>query len=106
MRHTPSPADPGRFPNSDPVPDIQPVEGWQLCSIVCQDGDGFDYDEFIARGPDRDVMLDVSRFRFTPTQDRFDWLVLNGFLPRPTTGPWDNYDIDFALAATSRAVAA
>ncbi len=89
----------GRFTNTSPVEGIEQVDGWELLSIDCRDGDRFSYREFIARGPDCDVCLDVSRFEFAPTQERFAWFVRAGFPDRPETGPWDNIDIDGRIAA-------
>lgn len=94
------PANPARrFHGGYPVPDLAPVDGWTLFSIEAEDSDGFWKDEYFARGADRDVHLDVSRFRFTPSQDRFAWLVRNQFPRRPDLGPWDDTDIEAALDA-------
>lgn len=109
MRHATAPAVTGsRFNSASPVPFIDPVDGWALLEIFPQTNEDRTR-EYIARGPERDVHLDVSRFcsAFTPTQDRFDWLVRNGFPPRPmAAAPWDDCDIDYALAAERQAVAA
>ena len=112
MRHAPQPARPGtRFTRIAPVPGIGPVDGWSLFSTLDQDGDGFACCDYIARGPDHDVYVPVSRFlsAFHPTQERFAFLVSIGFAQKPcihATGPWDNHDIDAAIAAGHRAVAA
>lgn len=110
MRHATAPAVTGtRFLHLSPVDDISPVEGWSLHTFGNVDSDGFRRPEYVARGPLRDVHLPVSRFAFTPTQDRFAWLVRNDFAPNPgadRTGPWDDHDIDYALAAERQAVAA
>jgi hypothetical protein len=63
------------------------------------DDDGFRTTLYIARGHDRDVVLDHSRFSFTPTQARFEWFVRNGFPCREGIGPWDNHDLDLKIAA-------
>jgi len=110
MHNAPAPAASGyRYTGTAPVEYIAPVEGWSLHFIVDDDSDGFAYREYIARGPERDVDLPVSRFAFHPTQERFAWLVRNGFAQKPAkhvTGPWDDHDIDYALAVEQRAVAA
>ena len=80
------------------VPDIAPVDGWVLWTWPETDGDGFETDAYFARGPHTDVALDVSRFRFTPSQERFAWLVRNGFPPRRRFGPWDDTEIEQAMA--------
>lgn len=98
MQKSLTPDSSGRFTDTSPVAGITPVDGWELRSIDCEDGNGFSYKEFIARGPDSDVMLDLSRFRWTPSQDRFAWLVRKGFPARPKFGPWDDFDIEAGLA--------
>lgn len=90
--------------NGVPVEGITPVGGWALFSYEEDDGDGFTTLGYIARGADLDVMLGLSRFRFTPTQARFAWLVRNSFpraMVRPggACSPLDNNDIDAAIAA-------
>jgi hypothetical protein len=110
MRHAPQPEDSGnRFTRLYPDPDIEPYQGWALCCYLDDDNDGFTRLEYVARGPERDVAVPVSRFAFHPTQGRFEWLVRNGFAKKPSahaTGPWDDYDIDAAIAAERREVAA
>lgn len=76
------------------VDHVDPVDGWSLHSYPYMDGEGFWRDEYAARRGDAEVPLDVSRFRFTPSQARFAWLVRNGFPPRPAFGPWDDTDIE------------
>lgn len=85
-----------------PVIWIEPYEGWSMWELVSQDGDRFFYSEYIARGTYGDVLLDVSRFHFTPTQERFDWFIRNQFPVRRGIGPWDNSDIDWAIAHETR----
>lgn len=81
-----------------PVPGIEPVQGWRLCELTQRDSDGFDYPTYIASSAERDVLLDVSRFRFSPTQRRFAFFVLSGFPARPNLlGPWDDTEIDNAI---------
>lgn len=77
--------------------EIEPVNGWQLCALTERDGDGFDYQTYIARNAECDVILSVSRFRFTPSQDRFAWLVRAGFPASPNIGPWDDTDIEMRM---------
>ena len=84
--------------SAKPLLEIEPVDGWQLCALTERDGDGFDYQTYIARSADRDVILAVSRFRFSPSQDRFAWLVRAGFPASPNIGPWDDTDIEMRMA--------
>lgn len=63
----------------EPVADIAPVEGWHLVSYDEQDNQGFTTVGYAAVQDERFVTLHVSRFTFTPTQDRFAWLVRSGF---------------------------
>ena len=88
-----------RFSGATPVPGIAPVDGWSLYSFDEQDGDRFWYDEYLARSADTDVKIHHSRFRFTPSQNRFAWLVRNGFPSRPRGGGWDDGEIEAAMAA-------
>jgi hypothetical protein len=84
------------------VASISPVDGWALLSRLERDGDGFPYEDFFAaRGTDLRA-LNVSRFRFSPTQERFAWLVCNAF-PAARFGSWDSGQIDAALAVERRA---
>ncbi|CDO37618.1 hypothetical protein [Novosphingobium sp. KN65.2] len=109
MRIAPPPVQSGdRFTASNigPVPGIDPVDGWTLYSAELEDSDGFWKDEYIARGPERDVHLDVSRNRFTPSQDRFAWLVKHGFPRRPKFGPWDDTDIELRISMERAGLAA
>ncbi len=84
--------------SATPVPGIDPVQGWRLCELTERDSDGFDYPTYIARNTERDVALNVSRFRFSPSQDRFAFLVESGFPASPNIGPWDDTDIEMRLA--------
>ena len=81
-----------------PVAHIEPVDGWALMEAPNYDGDGFSYLDYYAVRGGETRMLDVSRFRWTPSQDRFAWLIENGFPPRPTLGPWDDTDIEMRMA--------
>ena len=84
---------------------IEPVDGWRLLEGEERDGDRFWTPYYVAVRGAETVQLDVSRFRFTPSQDRFAWLVRNGFPPRPAFGPWDDADIEDRLAAERSALA-
>lgn len=107
MRHAPQRMLTGnRFTALVPTADIAPVDGWALHSIECWDGDGFFYNSYVARGPVEDRMLDLCRFRFTPSQDRFAWLVRNGFPARRGFGPWDDTSIEHEITAVRSEVAA
>lgn len=87
-----------RFLATEKIDWIDPVDGWQLYSFVGYDSDGFHRPEYAARRGADEVPLDVSRFRFTPSNARFAWLVRNGFPPRPAFGPWDDTDIEARIA--------
>lgn len=88
---------------ASPVRGIAPVQGWTLCQFDEDDSDGFTTPGYIARSAATDVPLDTSRFRFTPSQDRFAWLVRNGFPARPhPMGGWDDTDIEHRLTAERR----
>lgn len=83
---------------------IEPVEGWHL--LVLQDASGWLAPrEFAAAKAGWGVVhLGVSRWAFDPTQDRFAWLVRNGFpgqamRPSGVRTPLTNADIDAAIAA-------
>jgi hypothetical protein len=84
--------------NAPPVPGIEPVQGWQLCELVEFDRSGFRSTTYIASSADQDVVLNLSRFRFTPSQARFAFLVEHGFPASPNIGPWDDTDIEMRLA--------
>jgi hypothetical protein len=84
---------------ASPVAGISHCQGWTLCQMAEADDDGFRTTLYIARGPERDVVLDVSRFSFQATQARFDWFVRNGFPRREGIGPWDDHDVDLKIAA-------
>ena len=81
------------------IPHIKPVDGWQLCSD--NDGQG-PIEHAVVRGGEY-KLLGTSRWTFTPTQERFAWLVRNGFphsLKRANgvMSPIGDADIDAALA--------
>lgn len=94
------------FQSASRVEYIEPVDGWSLFAMDEPDGDGFWTTSYVARCDDGDVMLHTSRFRFTPSQERFAWLVRHGFPRRPgkILGPWCDLDIEAAIEA-ERAVA-
>lgn len=95
---------PIRFTAGDlePVPGTDPVDGWSLLRGDYQDSDGFTTPFYVARGPERDVLLNVSRFDFTPTQERFAFLVEFGFpadvvYSTGVRGPLSDHTIDVAI---------
>lgn len=109
MRQASSPESSGnRFHEYlEPVAGIQPVYGWSLLSSEEEDSDGFLRRGYVAQRGGKVVVLDVSRFDFTPTQDRFAWLVRNGFPRRPTLcGAWFGLEIDARIALEREALAA
>lgn len=93
MPTTPDHYDP---PHAAPVDGIASIDGWTLWSAPVLDSDGFEAPFFFARSAERDVSIHASRFCFTPTTGRFEWLVRNGF-PAPKGGPWHDFEIDEAL---------
>lgn len=89
-----------------PLLHIATADGWQLCEVDCDRGREF----AVIRGEEC-KFLGVSRFHFTPTQARFEWLVGNGFTgstlrPHGVRTPIDDEDIDAALDALREEVAA
>lgn len=81
-----------------PVPFIAPVDGWVLHTWTERDNCGFRYPEYAAVRGGEVRHLNVSRFCFSPSQNRFEWLVRNGFPASPGTGPWDDTDIEMRMA--------
>lgn len=77
-----------------PVESIHPVDGWMLLWIDERDSDGFWTRLYVAHRDGVDVPLNVSRFHFRPSQDRFAWLVRNGFPSSSGIGPWTDALID------------
>lgn len=91
---------PTRYNCAIPVTTVQPCDGWTLLTFPEWDNDGFATPAYVARGEREDVFLDTCRFRFSPSQSRFNWLVRNGFPPRPNPfGGWDDTDIEARIAA-------
>ena len=84
--------------NMAPVDNVDQVDGWTLLSTLERDRDGFPYHDYWARKGDQVVSLNVSRFRFSPSTERFGWLVRNQFPPAPRFGPWDDTDIEMRMA--------
>ncbi|WP_310530684.1 hypothetical protein [Novosphingobium sp.] len=85
------------------VPGIEPVDGWTLLVRDFQDDERFWYAEYIAVRGQFERSLHTSRFRFTPTQERFAFLIANpqrAFVGRSgVLGSWDDASIDAAIAA-------
>jgi hypothetical protein len=88
---------------SEPFPGIEPVDGWQLRVFDEWDSDGFSTAGYVARRGNEERSLRVCRFRFTPSQDRFAWLVRAGFPASPNIGPWDDTDIEMRIAVPEMA---
>lgn len=84
------------FLEAEPFPGIDPVDGFVLCGILRPTNDGFDRLTWFARCGTLNRILCVSPTRFTPSQDRFAWLVRNDF-PKPSIGVWDDCDIEYAI---------
>jgi len=89
-----------------PVLNVEPHGGYMLIEVDDWDGEGFRSPTYAARSMREDRLLNVSRFFFTPTSERFAWLVDNGFPPAPSIGPWCDAQIDAAIAAEARRSAA
>lgn len=85
------------------VPGVEPVDGWTLLVRDFQDDEGAWHPEYIAirNGWERDLY--VSRFAFTPTQERFAFLIANpqrAFVGQSGVGgSWTDDAIDAAIAA-------
>lgn len=100
--------DPRNAPRSRdavPVGHVDTVDGWALLWTDELASDGFYKNVYIARSESRDVWLDVSPYdlSFSPTNERFAFLVRGGFPRPPRTGPWSNDLIDAAIAAERKA---
>ena len=80
---------------------IAPHRSFHLIEWSEDDSNGFSAPAWAARGPDCDVLLLVSRFHFTPTQARFEWLIDNVVLGgrRSGSGPWTDKRIDAEIAS-------
>lgn len=90
--------------DAEPVPNIEAVDGWSLLTFDEIDRNSFPMPAFIARRGAREIWLDVSPTRFTPSQARFAWLVRHGFPLRPhPMGGWDDTDLELRLAGLSAA---
>lgn len=92
-------------PETRPVAGIDPVDGWALFTFDERDNCGFTRPGYVAVRGDEARHLNVSRFRFTPSQDRFAWLVRTGFPSRAgkILGPWDDTDIEMMMAVPEMA---
>lgn len=82
---------------------LAPCRGYSLWTFDEVDGDGVVTPAFFARSVAHDVLLQVGRFDFDPTQERFNWLVESGFPAArwsEATGvlcPWNSIAIDLAI---------
>lgn len=98
-----SPPTPRQYRAASPVPGILPVAGYTLVGMDEDDCDGFTTPLYFARRDGdgapfaMDFPLHTSRFGFHPTQERFAWLVANGFRPAERGG-WTDAEIDAAIA--------
>lgn len=84
---------------NEPVAHVEPVDGWTLFSSETRDGDGFWTRDYSARRGDDEVLLNVSRFLFRPSQERFAYLVRNGFPAPGGIGPWSDTELDALIRA-------
>ena len=87
------------FPSSAPVYGIEPVDGWEMRWIDYPDSDGFWSKIYTARRDDDEQLLHTCRFRFSPSQERFAWLVRNNFPVRhgKIIGPWGDTEIEHRI---------
>lgn len=76
---------------------IEPVDGWYLHEYEDEDSDGFTTSGYFASNGERDVFFDHCRFNFSPTQERFEYLVRRGFPRLGGIGPTQNKHIDEAI---------
>lgn len=79
------------------LPGMKPCDGWVLRVYPEDDSDGFTTTGYVAVRDDEVCLLGHCRFDFTPTQERFDWLVREGFPRAPGGGPWTNAKLDWAI---------
>lgn len=84
------------------VPGIEPVDGWTLHSDECDLGEYRREPFYLAVRGDDERLINVSSYFFTPTQERFAWIVRHGFPShqvgaRGALGPLDDRFIDEAL---------
>lgn len=87
---------------------IEPHLGWVLMHDDYEDGDRFTRNWWEAHKDGERKLLQVSDFRFTMTQARFNWLVENNFPHRqvqhshgPVGVPWTDDAIDERIANAS-----
>lgn len=97
------------------VDDIKPYEGWVLFHDLYDHGqDRYPSDWYEARHPDHGTrLLQTSAYRFTMTQERFEFLVRQEGRQRKVKSsvgyngeigvPWDNESIDREIANAASA---
>lgn len=79
------------------VDGIEPFQGWSLLQYDDEDCDGFITPGYFASNGEREVWFDHCRFHFSPTQERFEYLVRRGFPRLGGIGPTNNCHIDTAI---------
>ena len=79
------------------VDSIEPVDGWSLYSYTEEDGDGFTTTGYFASNGEQDKFFNHARFWFDPSQERFEFLVRQGFPRLNKIGSFTNEDIDYAI---------
>ena len=92
-----------------PSPSELEYKGWRLVTEDYEDGDGFVTDDHYAvRGEER-RHLHHSRFSFTPTPERFAFLIDAGFPSCPPRArergvsfPWSDKDVDAEIEKLRR----
>lgn len=88
-----------RWERGGPVHGIEPRDGWTLHFDSGHVRTGYQCEEYVAIHEDgRTAVLNHCRFRFNPTQERWDWLVAHGFsLPVVVNGvqlPFTDWHIE------------
>lgn len=84
------------FYGAETAAGIEPVGGWVLRFVDKPTNDGFTRRQWLAQRDGVSVLLRASPTRWTPSQDRFAWLVDNAF-PVPAIGVWDDTSIERAM---------
>lgn len=96
MTGAPAPDYLKNFHEAERAPGIEPVDGWALYFVDKPTNDGFTRRQWLAQRNGVSVVLRVSPTRWTPSQERFAWLVRNVF-PSPKIGVWDDTSIERAM---------
>lgn len=92
------------YPSESPVAGLTPYRGWTLCTFR----DTFDESArpgfisgYVVRSDEEVRLLSVSRFMFTPTQERFEFLARHDF----PSGLSHDFSIDAAMRVEANVIA-